>query len=81
MDLRMPEMSGVEAIRAIRGFSQQGRFIVLTTYQGDEDIHKALAAGAQAYLLKGMPHENCSRRFAAFTRAAATCRPPDEKPG
>jgi DNA-binding NarL/FixJ family response regulator len=56
MDLRMPECSGVEAIRTIRGFSQHGDFIVLTTYQGDEDIHRALAAGAQAYLLKGMPH-------------------------
>jgi DNA-binding NarL/FixJ family response regulator len=56
MDLRMPEMSGVEAIKAIRAFSQHGGFIVLTTYQGDADIHKALDAGAQAYLLKGMPH-------------------------
>ncbi|HEV2445975.1 MAG TPA: response regulator transcription factor [Candidatus Sulfopaludibacter sp.] len=56
MDLRMPECGGVEAIRAIRGFSQHGGFIVLTTYQGDEDIHRALMAGAQAYLLKGMPH-------------------------
>jgi len=56
MDLRMPECGGVEAIRAIRGFSRHGAFIVLTTYQGDEDIHSALVAGAQAYLLKGMPH-------------------------
>jgi DNA-binding NarL/FixJ family response regulator len=56
MDLRMPEMGGVEAIKTIRGFSQRGAFIVLTTYQGDADIQKALAAGAQAYLLKGMPH-------------------------
>ncbi|HWB85416.1 MAG TPA: response regulator transcription factor [Bryobacteraceae bacterium] len=57
MDLRMPECGGVEAIRAIRAFSQHGAFIVLTTYQGDEDIHKALVAGAQAYLLKGMRHD------------------------
>jgi len=56
MDLRMPEMGGVEAIHAIRKFSRHGGFIVLTTYQGDEDIHRALVAGAQAYLLKGMPH-------------------------
>jgi DNA-binding NarL/FixJ family response regulator len=56
MDLRMPECGGVEAIRTIRGFSPQGGFIVLTTYQGDEDIHRALMAGADAYLLKGMPH-------------------------
>jgi DNA-binding NarL/FixJ family response regulator len=56
MDLRMPECGGVEAIRTIRGFSRHGAFIVLTTYQGDEDIHRALVAGARAYLLKGMPH-------------------------
>jgi DNA-binding NarL/FixJ family response regulator len=56
MDLRMPEMGGVEAICAIRRDFPDSSFIVLTTYQGDEDIHKALSAGAQAYLLKGMPH-------------------------
>jgi two-component system, NarL family, response regulator len=54
MDLRMPVMSGVEAIRTIRKDHPGGAFIVLTTYQGDEDIHRALKAGAQAYLLKGM---------------------------
>src|SRR6185369_15884456 len=52
MDLRMPRMGGVEAIRAIRQEFPESSFIVLTTYQGDEDIHKALQAGAQAYLLK-----------------------------
>ncbi len=55
MDLRMPDMSGVEAIRAIRKDHPNSRFIVLTTYQGDQDIERALSAGAQAYLLKGMP--------------------------
>ena len=54
MDLRMPVMSGVEAIRMIRKTHASARFIVLTTYQGDEDIHQALKAGAQSYLLKGM---------------------------
>jgi len=54
MDLRMPLMSGVEAIRAIHMDFPDARFIVLTTYHGDEDIHRALKAGAQAYLLKGM---------------------------
>jgi len=56
MDLRMPEMSGVEAIGAIRAERPGSAVIVLTTYQGDEDIRKALAAGAKAYLLKGMSH-------------------------
>jgi DNA-binding NarL/FixJ family response regulator len=54
MDLRMPGMTGVDAIRAIRGISPNASFIVLTTYHGDEDIHRALKAGAQSYLLKGM---------------------------
>lgn len=58
IDLRMPEMSGVDAIKAIRARHPGAVFIVLTTYQGDEDIHKAMAAGAQGYLLKGMPHDD-----------------------
>jgi DNA-binding NarL/FixJ family response regulator len=56
MDLRLPRMSGVEAIRALRKSHPKLRFIVLTTYDGDEDIHRALEAGAQAYLLKAMSH-------------------------
>jgi DNA-binding NarL/FixJ family response regulator len=56
MDLRMPKMGGVQAIRAIRADYPNSGFIVLTTYNGDEDIYKALTAGAQGYLLKGMPH-------------------------
>src|SRR5258707_3458150 len=56
MVLRMPEMSGVEAIAAIRAERPESAVIVLTTYQGDEDIRKAIAAGAQAYLVKGMSH-------------------------
>jgi DNA-binding NarL/FixJ family response regulator len=58
MDLRLPGLSGVEAIRAIRKTHPKLRFIVLTTYDGDEDIHRALEAGAQAYLLKGMSHND-----------------------
>jgi two-component system, NarL family, response regulator len=56
MDLRLPGLSGVEAIRAIREMRPAARFIVLTTYEGDEDIRRALDAGAHAYLLKGMSH-------------------------
>lgn len=58
MDLRLqPELSGVEAIEVIRQEFPASRFIVLTTYDGDEDIHRALRAGAQGYLLKGMRRE------------------------
>jgi DNA-binding NarL/FixJ family response regulator len=56
MDLRMPKMGGVQAIRTIKADHPNAGFIVLTTYNGDEDIYKALSAGAQGYLLKGMPH-------------------------
>jgi DNA-binding NarL/FixJ family response regulator len=56
MDLRLPGVSGVQAIRKIRETSPDVRFIVLTTYDGDEDIRRALDAGAQAYLLKAMSH-------------------------
>ncbi len=52
MDLRMPGMGGVEATVQIRREFRGARIIVLTTYEGDEDIHRALEAGAQAYLLK-----------------------------
>jgi DNA-binding NarL/FixJ family response regulator len=58
MDLRLPRMSGVETIRAIRRAHPQARFVVLTTYEGDEDIHQALEAGAQGYIIKGMPYDS-----------------------
>ena len=57
MDLRLPKMSGVDAIRAIRLRHPKACFVVLTTYEGDEDIYQAIEAGARAYVIKGMPHE------------------------
>ncbi len=57
MDLRLPDLSGVEVIRSIRSVSPEARFIVLTTYEGDEDIHQALQAGARGYIIKGLPHD------------------------
>ena len=54
MDLRMPIMSGVDAVIEIRRNFPAARIIVLTTFDGDEDIYRALQAGARAYLLKGM---------------------------
>jgi len=54
MDLRMPGMDGVAAIRAIRSEFPDARILALTTYEGDVDIHRALEAGARGYLLKDM---------------------------
>lgn len=57
MDLRMPGLGGVEAIKAIRQSAPAAKIIVLTTFDGDEDIYRALQAGAQSYLLKGMSYD------------------------
>lgn len=57
MDLRLPGISGVETIRRIRAQNSKARFIILTTYDGDEDIFQAMEAGASGYLVKGMPKE------------------------
>ncbi|MFL6208505.1 MAG: response regulator [Pyrinomonadaceae bacterium] len=58
MDLRMPGTSGVEAITIIRREFPAARIIVLTTYDGDEDIYRSLQAGAQGYLLKDVFFED-----------------------
>jgi DNA-binding NarL/FixJ family response regulator len=52
LDLRMPVMEGVEAVRRLREIDPQAKVIVLTTYDADEDIARALQAGAKAYILK-----------------------------
>jgi two-component system, NarL family, response regulator len=57
MDLRLPGMSGLDALRAIRGEDREARCVVLTTYEGDEDIYQALAAGAAGYLIKAMSND------------------------
>jgi len=54
MDLRMPKLGGVEAVTEIRRKYPAARIIVLTTFDGDEDIYRAIQAGAKGYLLKGM---------------------------
>lgn len=56
MDLQMPDLDGVEAIRRILGEFPGARLIVLTTYTGDAKVLRALRAGAQAYILKGHVH-------------------------
>jgi DNA-binding NarL/FixJ family response regulator len=57
LDLRMPELDGVEAIKTIRAIDEKARTIVLTTFDGDEDIYRAIQAGAKGYLLKDVPRE------------------------
>jgi DNA-binding NarL/FixJ family response regulator len=55
LDLRLPDMSGIDAMIAIRNEFPEARAIILTTFEGDAEIHRALAAGARAYVLKSMP--------------------------
>jgi two-component system NarL family response regulator len=57
MDLRMPEMDGVSAIETIRREFHDARIVAFTTYDGDEDIYRAVRAGAKAYLVKDAPRE------------------------
>ena len=57
LDLRMPQMTAIEAIQAILEKAPDARIIVLSAYNGDEDIYRALKAGAKAYLLKDSPCE------------------------
>jgi DNA-binding NarL/FixJ family response regulator len=68
LDLRMPELDGVDAIKAIRANDVKARIIVLTTFDGDEDVYRAIQAGAKGYLLKDVPREalmDCIRRVHA----------------
>jgi DNA-binding NarL/FixJ family response regulator len=55
MDLRLPDMSGIDAMMAIRSEFPEARIIMLTTFAGDAEIQRALEAGARAYVLKSMP--------------------------
>ncbi|MEI2726679.1 MAG: response regulator transcription factor [Verrucomicrobiota bacterium] len=58
MDLRMPLKDGITATREIRGQFPEARILMLTTFDGDDDIHKALTAGANGYLLKNATRES-----------------------
>ena len=55
LDLRLPDMSGIDTLIAIRTEFPDARIIMLTTFEGDVEIHRALQAGARGYLLKNMP--------------------------
>jgi len=70
IDLRMPVMTGVEAISAIRREFPDARLIVLTTYDGDEDIYRSLQAGAKGYLLKDVFFEELESTIRAVFSGA-----------
>src|ERR1700739_4013556 len=57
MDVRIPDMGGIDALLAIRTEFADARVIMLTTFEGDAEIHRALQAGARGYLLKTMPRK------------------------
>jgi two-component system, NarL family, response regulator len=68
MDLRMVGLDGVGAIVAIRAFDIEARVIILTTFDGEEDIYRGLRAGAKAYLLKDSPHSEIVECIRAVMR-------------
>ncbi len=65
MDLRMPDMDGVQATRTIRQEFPEARIIALTSYDGDQDIYRALEAGVRGYMLKEMVHTDVLRAIRA----------------
>ena len=70
MDLSMPVMHGLEAISQILAFDAAARIVILTTYQGDEDVHRGMRAGARGYLLK----DSGAEQLVACIRAVAQGR-------
>jgi DNA-binding NarL/FixJ family response regulator len=75
MDLQMPEMNGLDAIMAIRGEFPEARIIVLTTYNGDVQVLRALKAGARAYLLKTLLHKDLLETIRAIHAGKKTVSP------
>ena len=65
LDLQMPDGTGIDALKIIRKTQPDARVLMLTTYDGDEDIYRAMAAGASGYLLKSIP----SKQLEAAIRA------------
>ena len=76
MDLQLPDMGGVDAIRTIRQLDADARIIVLTMYKGDEDIHRAIDAGAMTYLLKDTLADDLPR-IVREVHAGRRILPPD----
>ena len=75
LDLRLPQLDGVEVMRRVRAQGAQVRFLVLTTYDTDEYIGPALAAGAQGYLLKDALPDELAQGVRAVMRGGAALEP------
>jgi DNA-binding NarL/FixJ family response regulator len=75
MDLRMPEMDGVEAMRQIRPAMPGIKFIILTTYSDDDYIFSGIEAGARAYLLKDAPREDLFKAIRSVYRGESLIQP------
>jgi len=75
MDLVMPEMDGVEAIRQIKSINPGIQFIILTTYHDDDNLFKGIEAGARAYLLKDTPREELFKAIRAVRRGESLIDP------
>lgn len=75
MDLRMPQMGGVEAITALRRVAPAARVLVLTTFDTDRDVLPAIEAGATGYLLKDTPRDELLRAVRAAARGESVLSP------
>ena len=75
MDLRMPELDGVEAIRQIAEADPDAKFIILTTFSDDEYIFKGIEVGARAYLLKDAPREELFKAIRAVYQGESLIQP------
>jgi DNA-binding NarL/FixJ family response regulator len=75
MDLQMPKMGGVEAIRQIRQDSDKSEVIILTTYDSDEHIFSGIEAGAKGYLLKGSSRDDLFKAIRAASRGESLLEP------
>lgn len=76
MDLRLPDMSGIDALIAIRAEFVNARVIILSASQGDMEIQRAMEAGARGFLLKSMPHKEIVAAV-RLVHAGKKCVPPD----
>jgi NarL family two-component system response regulator LiaR len=75
MDIRMPRMDGIEATRRIKERWPEVRVMILTTFQDDESIHRALEAGADGYLLKSAPASGMAQKLRALSSDTAVVDP------